>query len=127
MRGSNLGIKKGESQDDILSGMRVWQQQHPKATFAELEQETMQRLAQFRARIMEEVGQTSQAADWEERKEPICPECGIKMKLSEEHERNLQVAGGGEVKLQRSYAICPACGAELFGRACYRPSLSASK
>jgi len=111
---SNQGNTRGKSQDDILSGMREWRLQHPKATFAEIERETMQRMAQLQARIIEEIAQTSQAADWQEGKEPNCPECGAKMRRRGEHERHLQVAGGGEVKLKRAYAVCPVCGAELF-------------
>jgi len=114
MSASDKGNLQGKSQEDILSGMREWRQQHPKATFAEIERETMQRIAQFQARIMEEIAQTSQAADWQEGKAPNCPECGAKLRRRGERERHLQVAGGGEVKLKRAYAVCPVCGAELF-------------
>jgi uncharacterized protein with PIN domain len=114
MSASDPEKSQWKSQDDILSGMREWRQQHPKATFAEIERETMQRMAHLQARIMEEIAQTSQAADWQEGQEPNCPECGAKMRRRGEHERNLQVAGGGEVKLKRAYAVCPVCGAELF-------------
>ena len=100
--------------NDILSGVAEWRQQHPKATFGEIERETMRRMAEMQARIMEELAQASQAADWEESAAPTCPECGAKMGRRGEHERHLQVAGGGEVKLKRAYAVCPACGAELF-------------
>ena len=100
--------------DEILSGMAEWRQQHPKATFGEIERETMQRIAQLQARIMEEIAQASQAADWEDTAPPKCPECGAELQRRGEHERSLQVVGGGEVKLKRAYAVCPKCEAGFF-------------
>jgi NADH pyrophosphatase NudC (nudix superfamily) len=100
--------------DEILSGMAEWRTRHPKATFGEIERETMKRVANLQTRLMEEVAQTSQAIEWDEGNPPICPECGAKMRPRGEHERGLQVSGGGEVKLKRFYAVCPACGAGIF-------------
>ena len=100
--------------DEVLSGMAEWRTQHPKATFGEIERETMRRVANLQARIMEEVAQASRAVEWEESDPPICPECGAKMNPRGEHERGVQVSGGGEVKLKRAYAVCPACGAGIF-------------
>lgn len=100
--------------NEILSGMAEWREQHPKATFGEIERETMRRMAELQAQIMGELAQASQAAVWEDSAAPTCPECGMKMKRRGEHERSLQVAGGGEVKLRRAYAVCPGCGTEFF-------------
>jgi uncharacterized protein with PIN domain len=100
--------------EEILSGMAEWRQQHPKATFREIEQETMKRMAQLQARMMEEIAQASQAAEWDESEPPICPECGEEMGRRGGRERRLQVSGGGEVKLKRDYAVCPGCGAGIF-------------
>ena len=100
--------------DKILSGLAEWRQQHPKATFGEIEQETMKRMGQLQARMMQEMAMASQATDWETETAPTCPECGEKMRKRSEQERHLQAQGGGEVKLKRAYAVCPACGAEIF-------------
>ena len=100
--------------DEILSGMAEWLQTHPKATFREIERETMQRMGKLQARVMEEVAQASEAADWESSEPPKCRECGAEMERRGEHERSLQVAGGSDVKLKRAYAVCPKCGAEFF-------------
>ena len=100
--------------DEILSGMVEWRMRHPKATFGEIECETMRRIAQLQARIMEEIAQSSQAADWEESAPPICPECGAEMGRRGEQEREIQVSGGEGVKLKRKYAVCPVCGAGIF-------------
>lgn len=100
--------------DEILSGMGEWRTQHPKATFGEIERETMKRVANLQTRLMEEVAQASQAVEWDELNPPICPECGAEMVSRGAQERGLQVSGGGEVKLKRVYGVCPACGAGIF-------------
>jgi len=100
--------------DEIVSGLAEWRNQHPKATFAEIERETMRRMAQLQARLMEEMAQASRSTDWEESTSPICPECGEKMGRRGQQERRLQVSGGEEVKLKRTYAVCPACGTGIF-------------
>ena len=99
---------------DILSGMKEWRKQHPKATFAEIERETMKRTAELQARMAEDLAQASEAADWAEGEAPACPECGAKMHKRGRQMRHLQGPGGQEVNLNRAYAVCPQCGAELF-------------
>jgi YgiT-type zinc finger domain-containing protein len=99
---------------EMLNGMKEWRKQHPKATFAEIERETMKRGAELQARLMEELVGESEIAEWVEGEAPNCPECGTKMHKRGEQERRLQGQGGQEVVLKRAYAVCPACGAELF-------------
>ena len=50
--------------DELLSGVSEWRKQHPKATFAEIERETMKRTATLQAHLIEELAQISEAADW---------------------------------------------------------------
>ena len=76
--------------DEIVSGLAEWRQQNPKATFGEIEQETMKRMGQLQARMMQEMAMESKARDWEPGSEPIGPECGEKMKKRSEQERRLQ-------------------------------------
>jgi YgiT-type zinc finger domain-containing protein len=109
--------KKEELQkisDEIVSGLAEWRQQNPEATFGDIERETMKRIGQLQARMMQELALESVARDWEGENGPICPECGKRMKKSSEEERQLQTQGGHKVVLKRSYAICPACGAGIF-------------
>jgi len=99
---------------EIISGMKEWREQNPKATFAEIERETMKRMAVLQGQLMAEVAQNSTASEWEEGAGPKCPECGEEMKGVGKHKRKLQGSGGGEVELEREYAKCPACGAGIF-------------
>ena len=100
--------------EEILSGMKEWREQHPKAKFAEIERETMKRIAELQARIMEDIAQVSEATDWAKGEEPRCPECGAKMQKRGKRERRMQGQGGQGIVLERVYAVCPACGAEIF-------------
>ena len=100
--------------DEILSGMKEWRAKHPKAKFAEIEEETMKRMAKLQARLLEEMALMSEARDWEEGKEPVCEECGEKMEKRGKKRRELQGQGGEEIRLEREYAVCPKCGAGIF-------------
>ena len=100
--------------DELLNGMTEWRRQHPKATMAEIERETTKRTATLQARMIEELAQVSDARDWVAGEAPLCPECGAKMQKRGKTKRHLQVQGGEEVMLERAYAVCPQCGAEIF-------------
>lgn len=100
---------------EILSGMKEWTAQHPKATFAEIERETMRRMAQLQARMMEDIVQAIEAKQHLDPQESIsCPECGAEMHYRGDQERRLQASGGQEVVFKRSYVVCPQCGAGFF-------------
>ena len=49
---------------EIMSGMREWRLQHPKATLREMEHELDTRWARVRARMLEDMALASVAADW---------------------------------------------------------------
>ena len=99
---------------EIISGMKEWRVENPKATFVEIERETMRRMAELQARLIEEIVETSGARSWEDGCEPNCPECGSKMKGEGKHNRSLQASGGGEVEIEREYAKCPECELGIF-------------
>jgi YgiT-type zinc finger domain-containing protein len=100
---------------EITSGMREWVDQHPKATLAEIERETMQHMAQLQARMMEDILRAKAADQRGTAGETVvCPECGAQMHDRGERERHLQAQGGQEVVLKRDYVVCPECGAAFF-------------
>jgi hypothetical protein len=61
---------------EIISGMKEWRVQNPKATFAEIERETMKRMAALQAQLMAKIGEDSKAREWAEGEGPQCPACG---------------------------------------------------
>ena len=101
--------------EDVRKELGEWKRQHPRATLAEIERETMKRMAQVQAQIIEEL---SQSLSPEERRIdaeiPLCPECRTKMQRRGQSERQLQGDGGQSIHIQRSYWVCPACGAGIF-------------
>ena len=100
---------------EITSGLKEWVDQNPKATMADIERETMRRMSQLQARLMEDILRTKaieQRVDQQER--VICAECGAEMRYRGDRERRLQAQGGQEVVFQRGYAVCPECGAAFF-------------
>lgn len=101
--------------EEVLIGMKEWRQAHPRATLREIETALDEKLAKVRARMLEDVALASRAADLVESGERVvCPQCGQEMEARGQAERTLTTTGNQKVVLQRSYAVCPACGAGLF-------------
>lgn len=103
--------------EEIMTGMREWRNQHPKASLREMETELDARLARMRARMLEDMALTSAAADWADTptdQQPTCPDCGHSLQPRGSGTRTLQTHGGQSLSLERRYGVCPACGAGLF-------------
>jgi hypothetical protein len=100
---------------EILSGMRAWRAQRPRATFREIETAVEEHLARLRVALLEQAAHTSSAADWSRADQPpACPHCGTTLEARGCHARHVQAPGGQDVVLTRHYATCPACGTGLF-------------
>ena len=103
--------------DEVLTGMKEWRLQHPRATLSEIETALDARLAGLRARMLEDAALASAAADWESGPGagvPVCPQCGKPLQARGRHPRQLQTHGGRQLTLPRAYGVCPACQAGLF-------------
>ena len=106
-----------ELSNQVLTGLKEWRLQHPKATLREIEAALDERLADLRARMLQDMALASGAADWVEAKaeeRPVCPKCGGRLVSRGQGKRSLQTHGGKEIKLERSYGVCPACKTGLF-------------
>ncbi len=115
MSGETWERKWQELSRQVSQEMRDWRQEHPRATLREIEGALDERLAQMRARMLEDVALASAAQDWPAGAAgPRCPQCGQALAPRGEHERYLQTEGGAEVTLVRQYGVCPDCGAGLF-------------
>ena len=116
--------QKGTEQDLVKSnelmmliGMSEWRQQHPQAPLREIEEAMDERLAKFRAGMLEELAKMSPRADWGQTREeerPKCEQCGKPLQSRGKHRRTLHTSGGQEVEIERSYGTCPDCGQGLF-------------
>jgi NADH pyrophosphatase NudC (nudix superfamily) len=121
------GIKKMRQQDfdsqwielslEVMSGMKEWRVQHPRATLVEMEAVLNERLGTLRRRMIEDMAQASAATDWGEAvagEKPLCPECGQPLQRRGKEERELQTQGGQTINLKRRYGTCPQCDAGFF-------------
>ncbi len=101
-----------ELTDEVLTGMKEWRQAHPRATFKEIEEALDERLARVRARMLQEAAMASEAAHLRGEK-VACPECRAAMENQGLEKRTLTTHHNQSVELDRSYFLCPACGARL--------------
>lgn len=101
---------------EVLTGIREWRLQHPKATLREIELALDERLARLRARMLQDVALHSLAATppASEADRPRCAVCGTPLVLRGKRARQLKTFGGQQLTLERSYAICPTCKKGLF-------------
>src|SRR5262245_6001660 len=102
---------------EILSGMREWRLQHPKATLREIETALDERWHRLRARMLQALALQSSAAHWKvttAANTPVCPACGSPLSLRGKQPRRLKTHGGQELRLNRSYGLCPTCKKGFF-------------
>jgi len=101
--------------EDVITGMQEWREQHPQATLREIERVLDEQLARLRCRMLQDTALASRAANWRgEAEGEKCPDCGDKLAVRGEHQRQLQTHGGQEVVLKRAYGECSRCGLSFF-------------
>lgn len=110
MSEANLTPASGNELRDIITGLHEWRRAHPQATLAEIERETMKRMAGLQARLIEELSQEFPATE----EQPHCPGCGSLMQHRGDRKRQLRSAGDQAISLKREYWVCPVCGTGIF-------------
>lgn len=103
--------------EEVVTGMKEWRLQHPKATFGEIEQALDERLARVRAHMLEDAALLSRAADWREASTsecPRCPQCGGVLEARGAQTRTLTTQYDEAIELKRQYAVCPQCQTGFF-------------
>jgi len=102
----------------LLTEIREWRRDHPKAKYVEIEGEVHRRMMQLEAQVIQAAVQESEAREWAgstlEQERPPCPNCGTALQPRGKHQRTLQGNGGQSVTLKRTYGTCPTCGESLF-------------
>jgi YgiT-type zinc finger domain-containing protein len=103
--------------DEVITGMKDWRVQHPRATFQEIEDALDTRLARLRARMLQDAALLSRASDLstlpaDER--PLCAQCGARMVSRGQQSRTLTTNHEQAIELRRSYAVCPHCHTGFF-------------
>jgi hypothetical protein len=103
--------------EEIMAAIQEGRLQHPKATLREIEAAVDERLAELRARMLQDVALASQAADVSQTRaldRPLCPHGGSPVEPRGPHERQVTTHQGKTLRLRRSYVRCPACQAGFF-------------
>jgi hypothetical protein len=104
-----------ELAEEAWAGVAAWRQQHPKATLREIEQAVDERLADLRARLVQDAALASASTDPTANGDrPRCPTCGEPMQVDGSRTRRLRTGHEREIALTRRYARCPACGTGVF-------------
>jgi hypothetical protein len=94
---SDFDAKWHELAEEVMSGMKEWRLQHPKASLREIERALDERLGKMRARMLQDAALASAAADIQAAQEgerPVCPQCGATLEARELHERELTTVLG---------------------------------
>ena len=112
----DLDVRWHALSEEVMTGMKDWRVQHPKATFREIEAALDERLARLRARMLEDALLVSRAAEWEatDAERPVCPQCGTVLRARGRETRTLTTDYDHSLRLERRYAVCPRCEAGLF-------------
>ena len=101
--------------EELNAEIAEWREQHPRATFREIEAEVDRRLDQYRAQVLSDTAKLSAKAEWLEGEAgPECPVCGAKLEGKGKKKRRLQTRGGNEVEIDREQGLCPECGQVIF-------------
>lgn len=101
---------------EVVTGLAEWRQQHPQATFREIEAALDERLVRLRAQLLQETALAAPATDWASHQPdpPTCPHCQLPLTARGQHPRHVVTQGGRDVALTRTYGTCPRCGSGLF-------------
>jgi len=117
MRIEDLDTRWHELTEEVITGMKEWRLQHPKATFREIETALDQRLAHVRARMLEDAALLSRAAELEagdSAERLTCPQCGTPLQARGKQTRDLVTQHDQPIHLERQYAVCPQCQQGFF-------------
>jgi hypothetical protein len=89
-----------------------WYDEHPEATFAEIEQKGREKRRELMGKALEIVINGHRTGAEEE--PPHCPQCGAEMRLHDYRPKRVRGLEG-DSELERAYYVCPqGCGETLF-------------
>ena len=96
--------------DECQRAVERWYQEHPDATFVEMEEAVEEQLNRLRRRLLEKFPPKSQARAVQRR----CSGCGGRCVVRGEHERTVLLPGGEFLRPKRPYMVCQRCGVGRF-------------
>lgn len=118
MKGEELEARWREVTGEVARGMREWREAHLRASLREIETALDEQWARARAQIVAEAAEASAVADVRAAQAAgqavSCRACGVAVTDQGQQSRTLRTQGDQKLRLKRSYAVCPACGAGHF-------------
>lgn len=98
-----------------LAAIVEWRQEHPHASFDEIEDAITQRMRPLREQVLTDIIHTStQTAFGEGTERPVCPTCGSRLQAKGRKRRTIVTHQGETISLERTGGHCPRCNAGLF-------------
>ena len=100
--------------ETALSAIVRWRQEHPAATFDEIEAAVTQHLRVLRQQVLTDTIQSSaQATFGQGADRPVCPSCGKRLQAKGRKRRTIVTHQGEEIALVRTHGHCPRCHARV--------------
>lgn len=105
-----------QNAEPMWARLQQWRQEHPRATFDEIEDAVQQEVARWQAQLVAELAAEG-AGDRipvETEGRPVCAACGARMHRCGTRTREVLSRLGQPLRLERAYYVCPTCGAGVF-------------
>lgn len=96
-----------------FAALDAWRQAHPHATWTEIEAAVEAQLGPLRATLLGDTAMASDATNLQEAG-AVCAACGERLVAAGPRRRTLRGEQEQAIRLERTYARCPACGTGLF-------------
>ncbi len=96
-----------------FAALDAWRQDHPAATWDEIEAAVDAQLGPLRAAMLGDTAMASEATDLRGDRAG-CPSCGARLHGAGRRRRTLRGEHEQGITLERIYARCPSCGDGLF-------------
>lgn len=96
-----------------FAALDVWRQEHPRATWTEIEAAIDAQLGPLRAQLLGDTAMASAATDLHGER-PRCPRCDEPLEAAGPRRRRLRGDQDLPIDVERTYARCSSCGHGLF-------------
>jgi YgiT-type zinc finger domain-containing protein len=112
--GSSAGGRPDGVWTEVEAALGAWHAAHPDAPLAEIEAAVEEQVSRLRTQLLRERIAAVAAQEAAAAVPPACPACGTALQRRGRRTRTLTGRGGGTLRVERPYYVCPSCGSGLF-------------